>query len=350
MIWAGKLAARREACNDSRHGLAVCHLGRTPLPEDTLMIPSPHLSPNRLRVLLWALPALLAAAASPGCGPNVSVDVCQYGGHGYQSGETFPSDDGCNECACGEDGSIACTKRACGQTCTYDGMTYFEGETFDADDGCNKCTCEAGGVQCTLVDCGTCVYGGQTYNAGESFPADDGCNTCTCEQSGDVACTEIGCVTPCSYEGLFHDPGETWESQNQCFTCTCSETTGLDCTQNDACAGCVYQGVLQGPATTFPAIDGCNTCTCEAPNVSCTEIACGCDPEQEWWREYVGYSPMDCEVIDFACGGSTSYFGNECGCGCEQDPACPPVFECKPPVACDIAAIQQMCPFSAIGK
>ena len=39
--------------------------------------------------------------------------TCDYNGTGYAAGESWTSDDGCNTCFCGEDGSIGCTKRAC---------------------------------------------------------------------------------------------------------------------------------------------------------------------------------------------------------------------------------------------
>jgi len=38
---------------------------------------------------------------------------CFYGGVQRAVGESFPSTDGCNECFCGPDGGVGCTKRAC---------------------------------------------------------------------------------------------------------------------------------------------------------------------------------------------------------------------------------------------
>jgi len=55
-----------------------------------------------------------------------------------------------------------------------------------------------------------------------------------------------------------------------------------------------------------------------------------CDPESEHNRSYVGESPERCAVIDFGCTGETSYFYNDCGCGCEQDASCPESVDCSP--------------------
>ena len=38
---------------------------------------------------------------------------CDYNGAHYAAGDVFPSSDGCNECTCGTDGTVACTERAC---------------------------------------------------------------------------------------------------------------------------------------------------------------------------------------------------------------------------------------------
>ncbi|MCK5809258.1 hypothetical protein KAH37_09760 [bacterium] len=42
-----------------------------------------------------------------------SASTCFYNGKEYNVGDTFPSDDGCNTCSCGEDLSINCTSMAC---------------------------------------------------------------------------------------------------------------------------------------------------------------------------------------------------------------------------------------------
>jgi hypothetical protein len=43
--------------------------------------------------------------------------VCEYAGKQYAAGQGFKSSDGCNECSCQQDGSVACTERACVAVC-----------------------------------------------------------------------------------------------------------------------------------------------------------------------------------------------------------------------------------------
>ena len=42
-----------------------------------------------------------------------ATTTCAYDGETYDSGDSFPSTDGCNTCTCGTNGSVGCTKRAC---------------------------------------------------------------------------------------------------------------------------------------------------------------------------------------------------------------------------------------------
>ncbi len=44
--------------------------------------------------------------------PSSGSASCEYNGKSYQSGEGFPSADGCNSCSC-EDGKVVCTLMAC---------------------------------------------------------------------------------------------------------------------------------------------------------------------------------------------------------------------------------------------
>ena len=39
--------------------------------------------------------------------------TCNYNGTPYDAGDSFPADDGCNTCFCGDNGVIGCTKIAC---------------------------------------------------------------------------------------------------------------------------------------------------------------------------------------------------------------------------------------------
>lgn len=44
---------------------------------------------------------------------STASSTCAYDGQTYQSGQSFPSTDGCNTCTCGSSGSVGCTKKAC---------------------------------------------------------------------------------------------------------------------------------------------------------------------------------------------------------------------------------------------
>lgn len=43
-----------------------------------------------------------------------------------------------------------------------------------------------------------------------------------------------------------------------------------------------------------------------------------CDPDSEWWRDYVG-TPTQCTTLRYSCHNGQVSFQNACGCGC-QDP------------------------------
>ena len=188
--------------------------------------------------------------------------------------------------------------------CLYDGAMYDPGESFPSDDGCNTCTCmDGGGVACTEMACG-CMYEGDLYAVGASFPAADGCNTCACMSGGQVACTLMACG--CSYGGAFYAVGDS-----------------------------------------FWADDACNQCTCAPDGVGCTKVYCPCTGD-EWFRDYMGDSADECALIDFICPPDTTYFMNDCGCGCQQSNDCPEWFNCMPPSPCDVDQIEAECPYSGI--
>jgi len=169
------------------------------------------------------------------CTPECVKSSCEYNGETYYHGESFPCQDGCNQCSC-SDGMVVCTLRACGGTCEYESNTYNEGDSFPCVDGCNTCSCSSGNVTCSEKTCDhTCDYEGDTYSEGDSFPSIDGCNTCSCS-SGKVSCSENPCpkIPPtCNYEGSTYNEGDS-----------------------------------------FPCIDGCNNCSCSSGNVTCTTNTC----------------------------------------------------------------------------
>ena len=46
------------------------------------------------------------------------TEPCKYNGTTYNSGDSFPSTDGCNECHC-DDGMVACTEIYCSSKLNY---------------------------------------------------------------------------------------------------------------------------------------------------------------------------------------------------------------------------------------
>lgn len=77
---------------------------------------------------------------------------CEYKGNYYEEGASFKDD--CNTCHCGSDGSVGCTRMFCAHSeCEYNGKKYSNGEGFPSSDGCNQCACTEQGVVCTLRAC-----------------------------------------------------------------------------------------------------------------------------------------------------------------------------------------------------
>jgi len=84
------------------------------------------------------------------CSAQCVKPTCDYNGHTFYHGESFPSDDSCNQCFC-SDGIVGCTLRFCVQLCEYKGQTHIEGDSFN--DECNTCRCLSGQVACTRMAC-----------------------------------------------------------------------------------------------------------------------------------------------------------------------------------------------------
>jgi hypothetical protein len=112
------------------------------------------------------LAALLASVAGcsgstthggGGGGGGGGDNGCEYAGKRYAVGDSVPSGNGCNQCACTEAGEVSCTLKYCepADGCTYGGKSYAVGSSFEDPVGCNHCTCQANGeVACKKVACG----------------------------------------------------------------------------------------------------------------------------------------------------------------------------------------------------
>jgi hypothetical protein len=188
---------------------------------------------------------------------------------------------------------------------------------------------------------------------------------------GTLACTMKDCTGPlvCDTGKADCDGDESngcetniASSPDNCGSCgtACLSATGTMetcvagmCASNAGGADtCLYQGADYAPGSTFPARDGCNNCTCvvdeSGAGVACTSLGCMCNPSNETeYREYVGMSVMDCLAMDFFyCPENTSYFSNECGCGCEQSVECPPSYHCTRSDTMTCADLELRCPYT----
>ncbi|MGC4069752.1 MAG: hypothetical protein QM784_34855 [Polyangiaceae bacterium] len=246
-------------------------------------------------------------------------------------------------------------------TCSYLGTTYALDDTFTTTSPACTCSCKRNGVTCDGDGCSNrCTQGGKSYVVGEIFPASDDCNTCSCTPSGTVVCTKLPCESGCSYVGTLRALGTTFPAADGCNTCTCGAT--LSCTSWPCSGECTYAGSVFIDHATFPATDGCNECSCNGGKVTCTSNPCTCDPAKEPWRNYVLDSRANCEVARMICPTGSTYFANDCGCGCEQKSSCPSIYDCtvsaSSPVEegtsvsevepCPPADVQENCPFTEV--
>lgn len=175
---------------------------------------------------------------------------------------------------------------------------------------------------------GTGAVGGSTGGTGAVDPVGGSSGT---GASGGfagslVCCTAAPTCGPNEYE--IRDPSACPPGSMCHAVSVCCSTiwcaTRVD--QCDAIPTCdVGDTTLDGPC---PPDVACYSRTLCDSTVWCIDR---CNPETEHHRSYVGKNPEQCQVIDFSCGGATSHFQNECGCGCEQDADCPDVFFCQPP-------------------
>ncbi|HET9934457.1 MAG TPA: hypothetical protein VFQ35_27325 [Polyangiaceae bacterium] len=134
---------------------------------------------------------------------------------------------------------------------------------------------------------------------------------------------------------------------------------GTTCYMRSLCCTTIYCAHPNPTCLALPACDpGDMEITGECPpdgscyqrtvcgsTINCLDTAC--DPSTEPNKKYVATAPSACALIDFVCPANTKYFQNGCGCGCEQDPVCPPVIDCQPGGNQDPLCSQaSKCPYS----
>ena len=104
-------------------------------------------------MLLAGLLLLTLGQAKPAPESEPHPPICFYKESLYLEGDSFK--DSCNDCRCGKNGQVACTKMLCAP-CLYAGP---DGRTMRAygasfNDGCNNCGCDSGDVTfCSLMFC-----------------------------------------------------------------------------------------------------------------------------------------------------------------------------------------------------
>lgn len=183
-----------------------------------------------------------------------------------------------------------------------------------------------GGTNWTTTKPIYCRYGDSIYSLGSSFIAEDGCTSCYCDYDGGVSCftTECSCV----YFGFDLWTGDSVIARDGCNECKCQPGGGVSCTTSPCPSACTYAGRTYANGDWFLAVDGCNKCSCADGVTTCSEMDCKCDTQQEYWRQYIAYSPNECASITYRCQPGSTPFSNACGCGCEQSPDCPASFFC----------------------
>jgi len=165
-------------------------------------------------------------------------------------GEVKTDDDGCNSCFCNDDGTWACTDRACYTACPTAGIAA-PGQV--CDDAIVYARDPLTGVCCEYPDsCGPPpdweTFGDlQSCTAltncqpGDTRPANDGCNTCSCTEDGTWSCTEMVCARLCDTDAdclVTGCSGQICASEHVFTTCEFRDEYACYSPQNTSC-GCI---------------------------------------------------------------------------------------------------------------
>jgi hypothetical protein len=92
-----------------------------------------------------------------------------------------------------------------GRACEYDGTFYGDGDSFPANDGCNDCSCDDGSVLCTQIACNSCEdiqdrWSAALADAKRCSPSDS--NACSRVVSSGLTCRCDTFVDPARAEGI----------------------------------------------------------------------------------------------------------------------------------------------------
>lgn len=166
-----------------------------------------------------------------------------------------------------------------------------------------------GNTVCCTVEV-ACEPGDEEISGPDQCPADAECYTnSVCAQCGShpMCCSTVWCIRTCDVYPTC-DPGDT----DIDYPCP----PPASCYARTVCNTTVRCLDVSSPVDAGPPVDAAD--------------AAACNPDAEYNRHYVSTDPLQCQVIDIECTGSTTYFANDCGCGCEQDASCPPSVDCMP--------------------
>lgn len=158
-----------------------------------------------------------------------------------------------------------------------------------------------GGELACCLAAAVCNEGDEQISGPDQCPADADC------YSNSICCSTVWCI-------------------RRTFNCFAWPACDLGDQQLDgACPPLAYCYPRSSCGVTITCLD-----TASAADAGAAVDGGSCNPDAEYNRNYVSTDPQQCQVIDYACPANTTYFGNDCGCGCEQASSCPPSVDCMP--------------------
>lgn len=233
--------------------------------------------------------------------------------------------------ACGGKASGGSPASTQPRACTYAGQSHANGDSFPSTNGCNTCACDDGEVTCTLKGCDpdpspeppiSCEQVDVFYQQllAESKVCDPhDPDPCSYRVKSGLGC---GCDTFVNPERWDAAQASAFATHYRSFDCgsgvACGECAPSPlrgrCTLQHGCEdttepkpgpGCKVNGVVYPDgAAGIPDPISCNACSCNAGQLSCTEENCPrpCPTGTVLSTSCAQCGPTDaCEVVEHAC-------------------------------------------------